>query len=415
MKLMRRKFLNVLILLMCLSIELVAQNKFDEGFIINSQQDTSYGYIRYAPYKTNDLLLNFKSGKNASVQDISVKDIDAFGFTHGEYYEAMDLTSLENFKGVYFVKVSLRSEISLFSTSKGFILDKNNELTFLPLPSLIDDADVAKRVELERELEMANLLIMAKFLASDCQKTSFFVESYKTTERSLIRLTKAYNDCVGTPYIEYKNTLPWIKIRIGLLSGFNSSKFRFLDLETLPSLNKSDFESISSLTFGTEIKFDSPRFKNRFGASIGLHYQRTDYYGFSKVQALPTRANYNDIYINTTFIRVPIGLSYQVSTSKWPIILSAGVNFNNYLKLDYTRISQVWKDSREGVTVTPLVYIDEVRTLPNNQGFWMGIGTRKQLGKRVDLGLDFRYEFNNRMIDLKSNTRNIQFLISFIY
>ena len=412
---MKSSLIVLFIILITFNYNSFSQSTFDEGFIINSQQDTTYGLIQYTPYKSNDVSLFFKRSKGDSVQVFSITDIRAFGFAQGEYYESMNLSSLEVFDGVYFVKVLLRSEISLYLTSKGFILDKGNILSFLPLPSLLDAPDVATRLQLETELERSNLLIAAETLANSCQTASFFDIGFKTSERPLIKVVKAYNDCVGAPYVEYKNNLAWVSPRLGLLAGLNSSNLSFFDIENFPFLNNSEFENINSLIVGIEVKFDSPRFKNRLGASIGLQYQETNYYGFSNIKTLTTNSAFNDIYINMSFIRIPVGFSYQVNTSNWPVILSSGVNFNRPIKSDYRRVEQNVSGLQSAITVRPIEYKEEVRLLPNTQGFWLGIGTRNQLGKRLDLGLDLRYEMNNRITDLNSSTRNLQLLISLIY
>ena len=76
-----------------------------------------------------------------------------------------------------------------------------------------------------------------------------------------------------------------------------------------------------------EIKIYSPRSNKRLGGIIGIHYQETDYYGFSETRE-QLFGSYNDIFINTSILRIPVGISYQINTIKLPIILSVGVAFN---------------------------------------------------------------------------------------
>ena len=86
-----------------------------------------------------------------------LRKIVGFGLAQGLYFKSINISSLKEFAGFSFVEVLVQSDLSLYSISKGFILEKNNELIFLPLPSLINDIDVTKNIDLGLSL---NCLIL---------------------------------------------------------------------------------------------------------------------------------------------------------------------------------------------------------------------------------------------------------------
>lgn len=411
---MINKLILTFILLFTLCYSALSQGTFDEGFIINSKQDTIYGFIQYDPVKTNDLVVSFKTERDADVQKIGSTEIVGFGLAQGLYFKSINISSLKEFAGFSFVEVLVQSDLSLYSISKGFILEKNNELIFLPLPSLINDIDVTKKYRLRAESELSNSRILNAVLVNGCQSIYFFEEGYKTSEKYLVKLVKTYNNCVGASYLEYKNLLPWIKLRFGLVAGLNSSKLDYYDKDIPLQIQTSNFQNVKSLFFGTEIKIYSPKSNKRLGGIIGIHYQETDYYGFSETRE-QLFGSYNDIFINTSILRIPVGISYQINTIKLPIILSVGVAFNNYLELDYTRIEQKWSDLPSGIIIRPVVHKNEFDQTSSAIGFWAGLGTRHRLTDKIDMGLDLRYERSDRVNLNNFNVSNFQIMFSLIY
>ena len=69
-----------------------------------------------------------------------------------------------------------------------------------------------------------------------------------------MKLVKTYNNCVGASYLEYKNLLPWIKLRFGLVAGLNSSKLDYYDKDIPLQIQTSNFQNVKSLFSGTRNK-----------------------------------------------------------------------------------------------------------------------------------------------------------------
>ena len=51
----------------------------------------------------------------------------------------------------------------------------------------------------------------------------------------------------------------------------------------------------------------------------------------------------------------------------------------------------------------------------NDLGFWAGLGTRQRMTDKIDVGLDLRYERNDRVSLNNSNVSNFQLMFSLIY
>ena len=66
----------------------LAQNKFEPGYVINTQQDTLSGYIEYQEWPQNPAEISFKSKLESEVKRYSPKDIFTFYVHEKKYVKA---------------------------------------------------------------------------------------------------------------------------------------------------------------------------------------------------------------------------------------------------------------------------------------------------------------------------------------
>ena len=270
---------------------------------------------------------------------------------------------------------------------------------------------------LKSELKRSNMLSAAAVLAGRCNSSLLQEYGFSTSEKSLTRLVKAYNECSGVRYVEYKNSLPWTSVGFSLATGLVSSRINFFDNDHYRFMDLAEFKSVMSLNVGAEIKITSPRLSQRTNFILGAYYQKTDYYGFYSDNRGTSSNSNSDIYINTTLLRMPVGFGFKVRPGNWLLNPSLGININQYLEVDYVRIEQRVYSNQNGITVISESYKNELRNeLATNIGIWVGVGIHKNISKNLDIGMELRLENNAASFySISSNLNNFQLIFSLNY
>lgn len=82
---MRYFFYNLIFCFSFSSITILAQNKFEPGYVINAQKDTLTGFIEYEEWSQNPVEVSFKSNIESKAQSYLPKDILSF-YVHDKKY-----------------------------------------------------------------------------------------------------------------------------------------------------------------------------------------------------------------------------------------------------------------------------------------------------------------------------------------
>lgn len=379
-------FKSSLILLVCLtfSINTFGQG-FKEGYLLKTVGDTLTGFIRYNPDKNEGLWLEYKTENDQSAERYSVSEVFGFGIGSYEHYQKLDLTSVEGIATFYFSRILVLGErMSLYKIPQGHLVVKRGSA-----PGYLANKKTATN---EQDVIRQNTRTLGAYI-TDCSEPLFEKANGKFNQASLVEISIAYNECLGSTYevLYYDTTQPKISFEpfvfLGMLSSTPDLKGAILS-----EVAGATYKSTLSLTLGLGTVIRSPRFSTNTGFIIGAEYKHSDYYGYER-GGPSLGANNIDVSINTGILRGILGLDFNKKLKTSSLFLQFGLSTNHFLN---TGTQVVIDDIRPG----PDNNLEIVRSESSPQlvsqdayiGIWINAGIRKSLNPKLKLGLSLSYE-----------------------
>lgn len=388
-----------------------AQNVFQSGYLVKSNTDTLYGLIKYRPFSYDDSEVLFKSNSKSNIETFTPNQVSSFSYNSTGYFKSLDIPDSFSGIGRVFAEVLIEGGMSLYQTSFGYLLNKDGEMTLITKePPTSGERDLKSKIEIREKWRRDNVRSISSLL-SGCNRSLVFDLGFDESERSLVRLVVAYNECLGTEFIEYKNESAWIKVIPSVLTGLSLSKPEFSNNQFNPNIDAAKFEWTKALLIGVDVNVYSPRILENVGFSLGLQYQKTDYYGFALIPRNNVTDSYNDFVIEADFISIPFGIRYKLISGETPISFKSGMVLKKYLDVSYLRIEETIVTSNYQSTIHIARYTDELEKYESKPGFWLGLEVGKRLFGEFDFALHLRYENSSSFSNLSSRSHNFQLLL----
>jgi len=413
----------VVITLLFISASALAQNGFDRGFIIDVQGDTTFGYVQYKAIKSQDRILRFRTEKEEEAKDYTSGDIKGFGSDVLGYFQSMDLSDIEVFGGPAFMRILIEGKLSLYKSSKGYLLVKNGLMDFLLTKPQVEVQRtevlvVEQNMQIKADLERDNRNTVARLISDGCDSLILEENPYKTSDKSLIRIVSAYNDCVNAGYKNYEDLTERVILEISLVAGVSSSILAFDGNPENRFTLFTNFDPVKSLILGSEITYSVPQLTNKFHALLGAHYQKTNYYGYAVYPRGSDLIHYDDVFIDISMLRLPIGIGYRPNFEVLPVSFYFGVTVNYFLKADYLRVEErVPTNPSFGDIETSYrgALNDDVIINDGNPGVWVGMAFQKKITDKFGLTANARYESIRYFTDSSAKLGSFQILFGIVF
>ncbi len=400
---MNKFFLPLLLVIFfhCVS-QTFAQNGWEVGYILDTQNDTIPGLIKYKNWFRNPDNIEFKKSGEDIVQELGISDITAFS-VHGEkYFKAFvdidispdgmnDLpeTSVPTIVAdTVFLLVLVEGEKSLFQfkTDKDKIqlYIKNNSkfelLTNYRYKRYVNESPTVVVVDAFKQ--------QLRYYLADCKQIENKLNLITYSDRSINKLFDSYYDnCSDTKQISRKERESKLT-EFGAVAGVSLSNLKFYGRDTPVDL-LTDFDKSTNITFGAFINFIIPRTRRRVSFCNDLLY--TSYSAKSNI-IFQSSENYHrekNVNIGYNYLKLSSLIRYQLPVKTVSIFFNAGVS--NALAISKTN------KITTHVLVTnlaPEVSVKEAISTPRNyeQGLVVGLGL-----KFKKYGFEFRREGSNGM------------------
>lgn len=337
--------------LFCLS--LIAQNKYDPGWLVKNNRDTIKGYIEESVDAEFSKQVNFKTDSAAAAQIFLPGDIQSFGVGSG-IYRSISFQNTDPEKMMRdncFAKLLVTGKYNLFVFTRGdrqFFLIKNDTSTYFLYNSLFSNNG-----ELITQGNYTNTL---NLISIPCEKLASRYDRVDYGEKEMSDFVLALNKCISPETAVNYYQKPKSVMQIFLFAG------------GLP------LGSQSQVTIEGFMRFSLPTVNRNTFLNVGLHYSATHsitpqedfFYGQYKLSAI------HNIY------SIPLTIQYDFATGIIRPYLYAGVGI---AYLDQTKSGEPY-------------YLSVLDKPVQNFGisFVVGAGIEAKIINKLFVRVDYRYE-----------------------
>lgn len=364
------------------------QSDFRPGYLINHQHDTISGFINYK--ERNFEVCIFKLGQvNASTTYLP-ESIQAYWFENDKYFESRIINVEDSVRRV-FLEVLVRGKVSLYYYKNRFFVEKDG-VEFHELESEKKEVYIDGKVSYQQSTKYMGLLT---YLLRECDHLSSKIAGGKIGQKSLTKLIEAYNSCVSTEYVSYKDSKPWTKISFGVAASYDLSwlDFNITYTNYTNYLTIHDFQS-ENFSIGGFLDIASPRINERISFHPELWYVAPRYFVYFEEEEY-LYIERNEVFVNFSAVKIPMALRYTFPFRKFTPFLNAGMT--NYLIFngESKRILETENKNTHTITTQEDVPIDVGRY---QAGIYGGMGIHYALGQKSTLFLETRYERGNKLV-----------------
>ncbi|MDH5608298.1 MAG: PorT family protein [Cyclobacteriaceae bacterium] len=358
------------------------QKNLQEGFIIDNEKDTLYGWINVKSNMVNSESCEFFADPNGEPVIYFPGDIHSYRIKGGKYYITY-LITIDGEEKTVFLEFLLKGIANLyyyraligefyFLEKDGFMTELTNEITRIKVEATYYDKPSNQYLRMLRYS-----FSDAPFLYEQIDNTTF-------GHKSLIKIATKYHNMTCDTYacVDFtQSTLfrlgfePSIGVdfqRVGLVTSENSDH----NIKTNIAANFS-FTSNKNQRWAllTGINYSSSEFSDRF------------------YNDLVKEKTFHDISIQYDLIKIPFIFRYTIPANGFSpyILMGTSSNFliNSKYAVNYALFS---------VTRTTIEMREEYNVLQKyQQGIDGGIGIRKNISDKLGVNLGLLYEFRTSM------------------
>jgi hypothetical protein len=395
-----------LIALMCISQLSYSQSDFRKGFIVNQDQDTTHGLIKYKEGNTSYRSCEFKETNSQNTIIYKPGDIIGYGYLNDKYFQSKKIESSEQNSELVLLEVLVGGKVTLYKFENIFYLEKA-EQGLLKLTNKVESIIDGERVTSQSK---SYLGVLNLYLSDSPAMSQAKIFGTTFNEKSLTDLVAAYNKSMNSSTFIYKLNKPWVHARFGLSGGLINS------LIVLESSNDvfdhlGPFKKYNSPIAGATFEILSPRINEKLSFRTDFLFSKSKYdsYNFNTLGGKTTK---NYVTIEMTHLKVPIGLKYTFNGKNLSTFINAGLSETITINS-----KSLWKQTVEYITLFHTYEEDALEIGKSQVGIWGGAGISTSVGKSMNIYLELRYERTDGIngIDYiaitKANVSNIMFTI----
>jgi hypothetical protein len=327
---MRKSYRFCLILLALFSFNNFAfsQKDFRQGYIINNNLDTVYGWLNNRSNSINSLKCEFKKTEKAEVEVFYPLDIHAYVLANNRHYVSKTI----NFKGVeksVFLEYLVDGILDLYYYNEGleeyFYVEKEGDLIQLDNNEIeVVDENEVKHLRYSNQYKG-----VLKKLFGDVTELDWQIINSKFEFGSLINLTKEYHRmvCTDEVCIDYSKVRKF-DIFCELVSG--------VDFSYMGLASSHDYAQDVQPLVGLNIYFKDNRYNSKFNFKTGFTISKHTYSGgFRNTLVYNNRTMSHGVNLNCNLLRIPITLEYEPLQGKFRPIVTATLSNSFLLNAEY--------------------------------------------------------------------------------
>ncbi len=382
--------ISLLIGFTLLSILSIAQGDYRPGFIINNNQDSIKGFVGYRSERKNSERCDFKETKKSKASKYLPADIKSYGISGDKEYKSISL-SIDTLKQIsVFVKILAKGPLSLYRYKKLFLLEKETSpgLITLPIPK-------NKVVETKNGTMIQNDHRYIDILNTFLEDAQLSANRSHYNEGDLTNLINNYNKFKGKEPAN-KSPLPSTKLTYEVLVGYVHSNMK-MDIKN----NETSFSPSSTVTAGLGLDVSSPRISDKISLSVHVWYTKAFYQAYVSSPYTVGDIVHEDILIDLSMFKVPIGLRYNfLGESNTPYIKFGFAPY--FIKSSKLR-------TLSDIEIDDVVKAEETYgnyNIKNSQGLWLSVGYVKTIASNFKIFAELRGEKNNGFIGSTIQSRS---------
>jgi hypothetical protein len=354
--------------------------QFRSGYIIENNNDTIYGSIKFEGSITNSGKCKFMSLSDSTTHIFYPGEIKAFRFNEGKYFISREIQVNDKMQMVFLEwLIKGRASILTYSptrSSRYFLLTESD--------SLIELLNTTKNIEEGRSTYIVQKHEYIGTLTSqfnDYPSIHKDIENIALTSNSLIKIAKEYNDktCPGEKCLIFEDKNRKVKLQAGLSLSYIYSQL---------NLNNCTDEKVSlskSMGVGLDINVTNlPLLSPKFSLSSQIMY-----YGILYRYESPFFSWMNEKRLyHIDYLRIPFQLNYKLLLKKLTPFISAGITTD--IRFGYKQFDKYLVDF---ITLN-YYHVTNAKTVikPFQTGLNAGFGIQYKLSDNTIIKMKFDYE-----------------------
>jgi hypothetical protein len=362
-------------------------SQFREGYIIENNSDTTYGFIDFEGSIQNSGHCKFKSTTDSPVEIYYPGEIKAFRFLDSKYFSTSEIKIDNEIKKVFLEwLIKGRASILIYSPQntkiRYFFLPENDTLYELQnTPKTIEKMDqgAITTYETTKREYIGTLLYYFK----DCPSLTNKIETTAFSSNPLIKIVKEYHEktCKNEDCIIFEDKNRKLKLDFGLSFGFLASQL-ILNNNVPEKVNLSHSIGYGVALDISNLPLVSPKFD--FSTEV-LYFDFLYTYNIGGVYYLT-----DNRICNIKYLRIPLQLNYKFSDKKLSPFVSLGETTN--IRFKYSTYNQYLMN----YVTTHSNYSEGVSTI--QVGINSGLGLKYLILPKTTIRIKFEYEYGFKFL-----------------
>jgi len=220
------------------SLSVIAQENYKQGYIIKNEGDTVSGWIDYRTTRINNLQCKFRLSENSEVITYHPGEIRGYRFTgEGKYYISKEIALEDNSPQTIFLEYLISGILDVYHYEDDkavYYLFEDDKGEITTVSKQHDDGRVVYKDGKYIRQEDLKYVGMLNYIFKDSPTVMKKVNKYSIREENIIKLTKEYHqnicttgeDCilyVGQPGKKY------YKLSLNIFAGAKNNKYYYTD------------------------------------------------------------------------------------------------------------------------------------------------------------------------------------------
>ncbi len=421
-----------------------SQHRFLEGYIVNQENDTLKGLVKYQRDLQPHYICKFKHSEKDTILSYDARDIKGYGFDVGIFFRSINLDIYEyhfdiNFdlekllkpkdyhkfktheelinqnpekdinilvkelndslidKQPLFLKALVEGKVSLYKHGDNYFVRKGEGKFHLFMNLDEDDEDEDSQAKLESLLRRQKGIL--RVLMSDCPEIFNMINQVILIDKSMINLVEEYNSCTNSPYYVYDPGLPLLNFRPGLVFGYHNTHWHNSINNIYSFLEGTTMSSEPNTAFGVSLEVTFPRRLNNYSLLIEGYYFRAQLFGsYEEVTRLGNNI-YHDISFSFNELMVPVSLRYTLPNVFLNPYFNAGAFCSYHLNVESYHIQDHVAD---GSTYLYRKNEDIYPFADFHFGLMLGAGAQKSIINNLSTFFEIRYVNSGRFVNKSS-------------
>ncbi|WP_460581688.1 porin family protein [Hymenobacter luteus] len=389
-----------------------AQTNFRPGYVVTLAGDTLKGEVDSRGAQRNARLSRFRTAKSAPVTEYRPQQLRGYGFTDDRVYQTETVLlsdsvrreGLPDLKEEAFPRASFLEVIVQGPASLLYLRDERSKDHYYlrtpgrPLQELIQTTQEVVRNGVtywQKSDEFRRVLAAA---TQQCPAVQPAITTVRYDQAGLIRIVRAYNECVGGVSVAPAAASRKNHVRLGLVLGAERSQ---LVLDDYPDLQAKGTSSVQPVV-GLAANLYPTGASRTLSARVEALYEKQSYRAETRLST-GTMRNYR---VTLESIRLPITIRYTYPKGAVRPVVYAGYAFGLFL----TNTAEV----QGSYGWNPWLFANNPRDL--EQGIMVGAGLTTARAAGRNLAVDLRYERSDGFLDataLGSRVNRVYLLLSY--